>query len=48
MNNMENEGEENKSVLTDSDRNSIHSNWSKLMSVNEEVEYSKLKGGIEC
>ena len=46
MNNMENEGEENKSVLTDSDRNSVHSDWSKLMSVNEEVEYSKLKGGL--
>ena len=46
VNNMENEGEENKSVLTDNDRNSVHSNWSKLMSVNEEVEYSKLKSGL--
>ena len=46
MNNMENEGEENKSVSTDSDRNSMHSNWSELISVNEEVEYSKLKGGL--
>ena len=46
MNNMENDGEENKSVVTDSDRDSIHSNWSKLMPVNEEVKYSKLKGGM--
>ena len=46
MNNVENEGEENKSELTDSDRNSMHSNWSELMSINEEVEYSKLKGGL--
>ena len=43
---MENEGEENKSELTDSDRNSVHSNRSEFMSVNEEVEYSKLKGGL--
>ena len=37
MNNMENDGEENKSVATDSDRDSVHSNWSKLISVNEEA-----------
>ena len=46
MNNVENEGEENKSVSTDSDRNSMHSNWSELVSVDEEVEYSKLKSGL--
>ena len=46
MNNMENDGEENKSVVTDSDRDSVHSNWSKLISVNEEAEYSKLKNGM--
>ena len=46
MNNMENDGEENKSVATDSDRDSMHSNWSELISVNEEVEYSKLKSGM--
>ena len=46
MNNVENEGEENKSVLTDSDRNSVYSNWSELISVNEEVKYSKLNGGL--
>ena len=27
----------------DSDRNSLHSNWSKFITVNEEAEYSKLK-----
>ena len=41
MKNMENDGEENKSVVTDSDRDSMHSNWSELISVNEEVKYSK-------
>ena len=46
MNNMDNDGEENKSVKTDSDRDSMHSNWSELISVNEEVEYSKLKSGM--
>ena len=46
MNNVENEGEENKSVSTDSDRNSVHSNWSKLVSVDEEAEYTKLKSGL--
>ena len=43
---MENEGEENKSVSTDSDRNSVHSNWSELVPVDEEVEYTKLKSGL--
>ena len=33
VNNVENEGEEIKSVSTDNDRNSVHSNWSKLVSV---------------
>ena len=46
MNNVENEGEENKSVSTDIDRNSMHSNWCKLVSVDKEVEYSKLKSGL--
>ena len=46
INNMENEAEENISVSTDSDRNSMHPNWSQLMSVNEEVKYSKLKGRL--
>ena len=48
INNVENEGEENKSEPTESDRNSMHSNWSKLISVNEEVEYSKLKSGLNA
>ena len=43
---MENEGQEIKSVLTDSDKNSVHSNWSELLSVDEEVEYTKLKNGL--
>ena len=45
VNNMENNGEENRSVATDnnSDRDSMHSNWSKLIAINEEAEYSKLK-----
>ena len=45
LNNMENNGEENRSVATDnnSDRDSMHSNWSKLVAINEEAEYSKLK-----
>ena len=46
INNVEDEGEENKSVSTDSDRNSVHSNWSKLVSVDEEVEYTKLRSGL--
>ena len=46
MNNIENNGEENRSVATDnnSDRDSVHSNWSKLIAINEEAKYSKLKG----
>ena len=45
MNNIENNGEDNRSVATDndSDRNSMHSNWSKFITVNEEAKYSKLK-----
>ena len=46
INNVENEGEEIKSVSTDSDRKSVHSNWSKLISVDEEVEYTKLKSEL--
>ena len=46
INNVENEGEENKSVLIDSDRNSVHSNWNELVSVGKEVEYTKLKSGL--
>ena len=35
----------NRSVATDndSDKDSMHSNWSELVTVNEEAEYSKLK-----
>ena len=42
VNNMENNGEENRSVATDnnSDRDSMHSNWSKLIAINEEAKYS--------
>ena len=45
VNNIENNGEDNRSVATDndSDRNSVHSNWSEFITVNEEAEYSKLK-----
>ena len=45
VNNMDNNAEENRSVATDndSDRDSMHSNWSELMAINEEAEYSKLK-----
>ena len=45
VNSMDNDAEENKSVATDSDsdRDSMHSNWSELVVVNEETEYSKLK-----
>ena len=48
VNNMENNGEENRSVTTDndSDRDSMHSNWSKLIAVNEEAKYSKFKNGM--
>ena len=42
INNVENEGEEIKSVSTDGDRNSVHSNWSKLVSVDKEVDYANL------
>ena len=48
INNVENEGKDNKSVSTDSDRNSVPSNWSELVSVDEEVEYTKLKKWTEC
>ena len=46
VNNIENNGEENRSMATDndSDKASVHSNWSKLIAINEEAEYSKLKG----
>ena len=46
VNNIENNGEDNRSVATDndSDRHSIHSNWSEF--INEEAEYSKLKNEI--
>ena len=45
VNNIENNGGDNRSVPTDndSDRNSMHSNWSKFITVNKEAEYSKLK-----
>ena len=45
VNNIENNGEENRSVATDndSDKASMHSNWSKLIAINEEAKYSKLK-----
>ena len=46
INKVENEGEEIKSVSTDNDRNSVHSNWSELVSVDKEVEYTKLKSGL--
>ena len=44
VNNIENNGEDNRSVVTDndSDRNSVQSNWSESIAVNEESEYSKL------
>ena len=46
INNIDNNGKGNKSVVTDSDRDSMHSNWSELIAVNEEAEYSKLKNGM--
>ena len=46
INNVKNEGEEIKSVSANSDRNSVHSSWSELVSVDEEVEYTKLKSGL--
>ena len=41
VNNIEKNGEDNRSVATDndSDRNSMHSNWSELITVNEEAKY---------
>ena len=39
MNNVESEDE--RSVPTSSKRNSIHSDWSDLLSVDEEAEYKK-------
>ena len=35
------ESEEEGSVPTNSKRNSIHSNWSELLSVDEEAEYKR-------
>ena len=35
------EGEEEKSVSTNSKRDSMHSNWNELLSVNEEAEYER-------
>ena len=46
INNVENEEEETKSVSTDSERNSVHSNWSELLSVDEEVEYAKTRSEL--
>ena len=45
VNDIENNGEENRSVAmdNDSDKASVHSNWSKLITINEEAKYSKLK-----
>ena len=39
INNVESEDE--KSVSTNSKRDSVHSNWSELLSVDEEAEYMK-------
>ena len=44
VNNIENNGENNRSVATDNDRHNMHSNWSEF--INEEVDYSKLKNEI--
>ena len=40
VNNIKNNGEDSRSVVTDndSDRNSVHYNWSKFISGNEESE----------
>ena len=48
VNNIENNGEDNRSVATDndSDKASMHSNCSKLIPVSEEAVYSKLKSEI--
>ena len=43
----QNEVEEVKSVSTDSDRSSVHSNWSELASADVEVEYTKLRSGLK-
>ena len=40
INNVENE--EEKSVSTNSKRDSVHSNWSELLSVDEEAEYKRI------
>ena len=40
LNNVESEDE--GSVPTNSKRNSIHSNWSDLLSVDEEAEYKRI------
>ena len=46
INNTENEGEETKSVSTNSERNIVHSNLSELLSVDEEAEYAKTRSGL--
>ena len=46
INNAENEGEETKSVSTDSERNSVHSDWSELLSVDKEAEHVKTRSGV--
>ena len=48
INNVENEGGETKSVSTDSERNSVHSNWSELLSVDEEAGICKNQRLTEC
>ena len=37
------ESEEEKSVSTNSKRGSVHSNWSELLSVDEEAEYKRIR-----
>ena len=44
VNNIENNSEDNRSVATDNDRHSMHSNWNEF--INEEAKYSKLKNEI--
>ena len=46
INNVENEGKKTKSVSTNSERNSVHSNWSKLLSMDKEVEYAKTRSRL--
>ena len=41
INNVESEDE--KSMSTNSKRNSVHSNWSELLSVDEEAEYKRIR-----